>query len=213
MIDTTAVLIGDVEIGLGTCIGPFCVLGYPAIEEQCLAEGPVGLNNRPTSSGAKIGSNCILLSHVVVGEGSTIGSGVWIDHHCHVGSSSRIGDGVQIMYGARIYDRVIVGENAWVGGFVCNDAVIEPRCVVLGQLVHRFVDAAEDVPERAPTIRESAFIGMNATVIGGIEVGIGAYIGAGCVLTKSALPGRLYVGAPARDVGPAPRPFKFTRRS
>ncbi|MCJ7507583.1 MAG: hypothetical protein MUO85_02480 [candidate division Zixibacteria bacterium] len=113
------------------------------------------------------------------------------------------------MYGARIYHRVLIGEKAWIGGFICNDAIIESNTVVFGKLVHKFVNAIPGTPEKAPIIRKGAFIGMNAIVIGGIEIGIGSYVAAGAVLTKSTLPGRLYMGNPAKDVGPASSAFKI----
>lgn len=213
MIDPTAICLGPMEIGSRTYIGPFCVLGFPAIEDASAVYVESGIDKRPGSRGVKIGADSILLSHVVIGEGSVLGKSIWCDHHCYIGSDTHIADDVQIMYGARIYDRVKIGRGAWVGGFVCNDAIIEEESIVLGQLVHRFVEASVEEPEEAPIVRAGAFIGMNALVIGGIEVGRRAYVAGGAVLTKSAIPGRLYLGVPAKNVGPAPSPFKFLDRS
>jgi acetyltransferase-like isoleucine patch superfamily enzyme len=162
---------------------------------------------RPSSTGSLIGPECMLLSHVVIGESTVLEEGVWCDHYTYIGCNSHIGSRAQLMYGARIYHRVTVGARAWIGGFLCNDSIVEPEAVVLGQVVHRFADVTEGVAEAAPRVRRGAFVGMNALVVGNIEVGEGAYVAGGAVLTHSAAPCRLYAGVPARDEGPAPRIF------
>lgn len=207
MIDPTVQKIGPTNIGTNTFIGPFCVLGFPCTDSAKRDDATNDCNSLSYKI-LKIGNNCEFLSHNVIGEGTIIGSNVWCDHQCYIGCSTIISDNVEIMYGARIYNRVKIGERAWIGGFVCNDAIIEPKAVVLGKLIHKFTNAREGVPEKAPVVREGAFIGMNAIVIGEIEIGAGAYIGAGSVLTKSALPSRLYIGNPAMDIGPAPNAFQ-----
>jgi UDP-2-acetamido-3-amino-2,3-dideoxy-glucuronate N-acetyltransferase len=202
-LDTTVKVIGDLALGDGSYVGPFSVLGFPA-------KTPTDAKN-VESKGIKVGKRTGILSNVVVGEGTIIGDDVWIDHHCCIGCYTVISDNTYILYGARVYDRVKIGSNCWVAGFVCNDAVIEDSAIVMGTLIHRFVDAVMGVPEQSPVIRKNAFIGMNAIIIGGIEVGEGAYIAAGAILTKSALPGRLYSGVPAKNVGIAPHPFKKSK--
>ncbi len=212
MIDSTVIKMGPVEIGEHTYIGPNCILGFPLSDEITHKDMDLNNNNRPLSNGMKIKDNCTILSNVVIGENSTIESNVWCDHYSYIGCLTKISNKVQIMYGAKIYHRVIIGEKAWIGEFVCNDAVIEPNAIVLGKLVHKFVNAVEGVPEKAPVIREGAFIGMNAVVIGDVEVGAGAYIAAGAVLTEPARPGRLYMGVPAKDSGTAPSAFNINER-
>lgn len=177
------------------------------MRDDFLEAGCWDSDNRPLSDGCTLGANCMLLSHVVVGESTVLEDHVWCDHFVHIGCNSRIGDSVQVMYGAKVYHRVAIGPRAWVAGFICNDALIEADAVVLGQLVHRFAEATEGIPEVAPRIRRGAFVGMNALVVGDVEVGAGAYIAGGAVLIQNAAPGRLYAGVPARDRGPAPPVF------
>lgn len=205
-IDSSTVLFGPRQIGSRCYVGPFCVLGFP-MRDDFFETASWDAADRPVSTGCVVGTDCMILSHVVIGESTVLDNRVWCDHFTHIGCASRIGVGAQLMYGARVYHRVVIGERAWVGGFVCNDAVVEADAVVLGQVVHRFAEVTEGVPEVAPRIRRGAFVGMNAMVVGDIEVGAGAYIAGGAVLTSSAAPGRLYAGVPARDIGPAPPVF------
>ena len=50
-------------------------------------------------------------------------------------------------------------------------------------------------------IRRGASIGANATILPGIEVGSGAMIGAGAVVTRTVPPNAIVVGNPARITG------------
>lgn len=49
-------------------------------------------------------------------------------------------------------------------------------------------------------IRAEASIGANATILPGIEIGSGAMIGAGSVVTKNVAPNLTVVGNPAREI-------------
>lgn len=198
----TALCYCDIQLGDKVSIGPYCVIG---------ADGSAGCaTSRESRRGAAvvtIGDNTIIESHVVIGRNTRINEDVWIDHHCYLGSNTTCDAGVQVMYGARIYDRVMIGARSWIGGFVCNDAIVGEGAVVMGSLIHRFVDAKLAVREAAPVVHGQAFVGMGAFLVGGIELGRGAYVAAGAVMTRSGKPGRLYAGVPARDIGQAPYAF------
>lgn len=91
--------------------------------------------------------------------------------------------GVQIWDGLRIESDVFVGPNATLS----ND--IFPRSKI--------------VPDKflRTTVRSGASIGANATILPGLEIGAGALIGAGAVVTRSVPPLAIAVGSPARIVG------------
>ena len=54
--------------------------------------------------------------------------------------------------------------------------------------------------KRHPTIRSGVVIGSGAQVLGPIEVGQGAKIGANSVVTRDVAPGQTVVGIPAKPV-------------
>jgi galactoside O-acetyltransferase len=58
----------------------------------------------------------------------------------------------------------------------------------------------EYVPQ-AIVIKRGVRIGANVTILGGVEVGENAVIGAGSVVTKDIPPGRIAYGSPARVRG------------
>jgi sugar O-acyltransferase (sialic acid O-acetyltransferase NeuD family) len=55
-------------------------------------------------------------------------------------------------------------------------------------------------------IAEGAYIGSGTCLREGLTIGERAMVGMGSILTRSVPAGRLWYGAPARDMGPAPRP-------
>ncbi|MEV8239977.1 DapH/DapD/GlmU-related protein [Microbacterium testaceum] len=63
------------------------------------------------------------------------------------------------------------------------------------------------VADRPPSDRDSVkigrdvWIGGHATVLGGVEIGEGALIGAGAVVTKNVAPYTIVAGNPGRVVG------------
>lgn len=184
-------------MGKNVYIGPFCLIGYTEDAKKI-----------HKSVATFIGDNVEIHAHSVISQNCILGNNVWCDNYTFIGENSKIEDGVELLYGAKIHKNVFVGRNSWVGGFVCNDVVIEENSIVMGMLIHKFINAVMGVPEPAPIIRKGAFIGMNAVVIGGIEVGENAYIAAGSVLTRSAKSNMLYMGNPARCIGIAPNAFK-----
>jgi acetyltransferase-like isoleucine patch superfamily enzyme len=51
-----------------------------------------------------------------------------------------------------------------------------------------------------PRIRRGAQIGVNVTVLPGVEIGAGALVGSGAVVTRDVPPGAVVVGNPATSV-------------
>ena len=104
--------------------------------------------------------------------------------------------GVEIHPGAEIGRRVtidhgmgvVIGETAEVG-----DDVHMYHGVTLGGNVPKPV-------KRHPTVGEDVVLGANATILGAIEIGDGASVGAGAVLTEAVPPGATAIGVPAEIV-------------
>jgi serine O-acetyltransferase len=80
---------------------------------------------------------------------------------------------------------VVIGETAIVG-----DDVLIYHGVTLGGKVN-------DRVKRHPTIGNNVLLGAGAKVIGDIEIGDGAQVGANAVVTKSVPAGAIVVGPTA----------------
>jgi serine O-acetyltransferase len=99
--------------------------------------------------------------------------------------AARIGRRVAIDHGAG----VVIGETAEVG----DDCVIY-QGVTLGGVNLRPV-------KRHPTIGRKVVVGAGAKVLGAINVGDGARIGANAVVVDDVPPGAIAIGVPARAAG------------
>lgn len=97
---------------------------------------------------------------------------------------AKIGEGVFIDHGMG----VVIGETAEIG-----DNVTIYQGVTLG-------GTGKEKGKRHPTVRDNVIIGTGAKVLGPIEIGEGARIGAGSVVLKSVPPGATVVGIPGRVV-------------
>jgi serine O-acetyltransferase len=99
--------------------------------------------------------------------------------------AARFGQGVMIDHATG----VVVGETAVVG-----DDVSILQGVTLG-------GTGKDSGDRHPKVRSGVLIGAGAKILGNIEIGEGARIGAGSVVLRDVPPRRTAVGVPARIVG------------
>ena len=99
--------------------------------------------------------------------------------------AARIGKGIMFDHATG----VVVGETA-----VIEDNVSLLQGVTLG-------GTGKDCGDRHPKIREGVLIGAGAKVLGNIEIGIGAKIGAGSVVLEPVPSHTTVAGVPAKIVG------------
>ena len=129
---------------------------------------------------------------------------------CEIGDESKIGTFVEIQKGARIGRRVKVSSHT----FICEGVTIEDQ-VFIGHSVTFINDrypkattASGDLQSEAdwkvvPTVvRRGASIGSGSTILCGVEIGEGAIVGAGSVVTKDVPAGMVVAGNPAKILRP-----------
>jgi acetyltransferase-like isoleucine patch superfamily enzyme len=125
---------------------------------------------------------------------------------CEIGDDAKIGTFVEIQKGARVGSRCKISSHT----FICEGVTIEDE-VFVGHNVtfinDRFPRATNaDGTQQTdadwkciPTVvRKRASIGSGATILCGVEIGEGATIGAGSVVTKDVPAGAVVAGNPAR---------------
>jgi serine O-acetyltransferase len=99
--------------------------------------------------------------------------------------AARIGSGVLIDHGTS----VVIGETA-----VVEDNVSLLHEVTLG-------GTGKETGDRHPKVRRGVLIGAGAKILGNIEIGRGAKVGAGSVVLRDVPPHTTVAGVPARVVG------------
>jgi acetyltransferase-like isoleucine patch superfamily enzyme len=154
-----------------------------------------------------MGEFCLIAPDVVLGADVAIYNFVNL-YGCQIGDGTKIGSFVEIQKGAR------VGRNCKVSShtFICEGVHIEDE-VFIGHGVNFINDkypratapggqlqTEADWKVEPTTVRRGASIGTGATILGGLEIGERAIIGAGAVVTKSVPPDSIVAGNPARVI-------------
>ncbi len=124
-----------------------------------------------------------ILPGAVIGTDCNLCDGVFVENDVVLGDRVTVKCGVQLWDGITVEDDVFIGPNATF----TNDRF--PRSKVYPEAFARTL------------VRRGASIGANATILPGLEIGAGAMIGAGAVVTRSVPPNAIAVGNPARIVG------------
>ncbi|MEV0231189.1 WxcM-like domain-containing protein [Nonomuraea sp. NPDC050786] len=134
-------------------------------------------------AGTRVWAFANVLPGARIGRECNICDGVFVENDVVVGDRVTVKCGVQLWDGVTIEDDVFIGPNATF----TNDPF--PRSKVYPESFARTV------------VRAGASIGANSTILPGVEIGTGAMVGAGAVVTRSVPPNAIVVGNPARVTG------------
>jgi len=185
-------LIGRVDLGSGSTVGAYVVIG------EC------GRGRDPAAAVTVIGARAVIRSHSVIYAGNRIGDdfsaghGVLvrednrIGHRVSIGSHSvvehhvTIGDGVRLHSGVFVPEYSLLDDECWLGPFVVLTNARYPRSRAVKETLC------------GPRVGRRAKIGAGAVLLPGVVVGEDALVGAGAVVVKDVPPGAVVVGNPAR---------------
>lgn len=152
------------------------------------------------ANGAVIGASVVLYRDVRVGARAIVCDLASVRERCTIGDDVLLGRSVMIQVNTQIGARTKIMDTCHMPG----DMVIEEDVFVSTHVC----GASENSMGRAdmagewtgPMIRRWAYIGVNATLLPGVEIGEHAVVGAGALVTRSVPPRTLVMGVPARVV-------------
>lgn len=118
---------------------------------------------------------CVVLKNAKIGSNCNINAQVLIENDVVIGNNVTVKSGVQIWDGVTLEDNVFIGPNV------------------------TFLPRSKQYPKEflKTTIKKSASIGANSTIVGGITIEEYSMIGAGSVVTKNVATQELWFGNPA----------------
>lgn len=191
-ISTTAVVDPRAEIGDGTVIDDFVVLGRQPLD-TALQPLRIGIDANIRShtviyAGTTIGDRFQTGHGVMIREENEIGSDVSVGTHSIVEHHVVIGDGARIHSNAFIPEFSVIEDGAWIGPSVTFTNARYP------------LSPHAKANLRGPIVRSGAKIGANATLLPGVVIGRDALVGAGSVVVRDVPDGAVVVGNPARVI-------------
>jgi len=139
---------GITEIGAGTRIFPFAVIGHPPQDMKYRGEETrleVGANNvirehvtmHPGTTGGggvtRIGDNCLFMISAHVAHDCQVGNNVVMVNHATLGGHVRVGDFAILGGLSAVHQFVRIGPHAMIGGMSGVEADVIPFGLVMGE--------------------------------------------------------------------------------
>ncbi len=136
-----------------------------------------------------IGADSWIGHQTTIGQGAVIGAGTIIEDQVRIEAEAIVGERVLVISRSQICLGAKVADDCVIKGYVGDFCQVGKGCRIAGELIHRQLDPgipwdgpAADEP--APVVADGAFVGWRAVVVGGVSVGVGAYVCAGALITR-----------------------------
>lgn len=165
-VDVNVVFEGQVELGDGVQVGPFCRLKDVRLAAGTIVRAHCDLEGAVTEGAVQIGPFARLRQGTVLADGVHIGNFVETKNTV-MGQGSKANH-LTYLGDARIGSR----SNIGAGTITCN---------------------YDGVNKSITQIGDNAFVGSNSSLVAPLRIGDGATIGAGSVISKQAAEGKLTV--------------------
>jgi bifunctional UDP-N-acetylglucosamine pyrophosphorylase/glucosamine-1-phosphate N-acetyltransferase len=174
----------------------------------------------------EIGRDVTIEPNVVFGPGTKIGDGVTIRAFCHI-EGAVVGNGVSVGPFARLRPEANIADGVHIGNFVEVKKADIGRGAKINHLSYigdATVGAGTNVGAGAITcnydginkhrtvIGENVFVGTNSSLVAPVEIGDGAYLASGSVITEDVPAGALAFGR-ARQVNKSDYAAKIRARN
>ena len=189
----TAVIAPNVELGNGTVVGEYAILGRAP---RGKAEGELRL---------VIGVGSVIRPFTTIYAGTTIGARLQTGQGASIREDNVIGDDVSVgthaalEFGNRLGSRIRVHTGCFLELVTIEDDVFLGPHVVFTDDPHPMCPAYLDCV-RGATVRRRARIGGNATILPGVQIGEDALVGAGSVVRKDVVARSVVAGNPAKEL-------------
>src|SRR5580704_10392723 len=160
------------------------------------------------SADTKFGKDVVVEPYVVFGEKVTVEDGAVIRSFSHL-AGAHVGKGVSVGPFARLRPGTRLGDGSRIGNFVeVKETVLEAGAKAnhLSYIGDAFVGANANIgagtitcnydgsDKHRTSIGKDAFIGSNSALVAPVEIGEGAYIGTGSVITDDVPADALALG-------------------
>ena len=188
----------------------------PTIENSKNPENvTIGLKYKMRSKPPIIGKNALIRSNSIIYNDVEIGNNFKTGHAVTIREKTTIGDDVLVGTNSVIEGHCSIGNNVSIQSnvYIPTNTIIEDY-VFIGPCACFTNDKYPirvNFDLKGPIIKKGASIGANSTFLSNIEIGEGAMVAAGAIVTMDVPEFFLAIGAPAR-IKPLPRHLKKLNR-
>ena len=183
-----------------------------AVENSKVQENvTIGLKYKMRSKPPIIGKNALIRSNSIIYNDVEIGNNFKTGHGVTIREKTNIGDNVLVGTNSVIEGHCSIGNNVSIQSnvYIPTNTIIEDY-VFIGPCACFTNDKYPirvDFDLKGPVIKRGASIGANSTFLSNIEIGEGAMVAAGAIVTMDVPEFFLAIGAPAR-IKPLPKHLK-----
>ena len=201
-IHKSAKVYGSSAIGDRTIILENAIIGYP--EHAILIE--IMDQNKDIDDynfpGCDIGPNSIIRPGTTIFSNVKTGDNFKTGHNALIREKTTIGNNVLIGSNVIIDGNVTIGNNVSIQGnvYIPTDVIIEDNVFIgpCAVLANDKYPIRKEYNPMGPVLRKGASIGANVTILPGVEIGKGAMVAAGALVTHDVPAWKLAIGFPAR---------------
>ncbi|MFC1709540.1 N-acetyltransferase [Candidatus Omnitrophota bacterium] len=223
----TCTIADDTSFAEDVCLGNY-ITTYPKVKigKHCVINDGTVVGRLPISNGKTIIPIISNFRGVNIGRETIVGCNAVIYTGTQIGNNALIGDCASIRENCELGDYVIIGRgsNLMQDVKICNNARVQDKVNISAYVVieeYAFIAPGVDMPNdnevylnrfglgnlkniRGSIIRRLAVVGAGATLLPGIEIGEGAMVAAGAVVTRNVPAWTIVAGVPAKPLRPIP---------
>lgn len=193
-IDYGAIIRDNVHIKKNSFIGARCIIGeYSAdfFHDKVNKVHPL-----------VIGENAVIRSETIIYGDITIGDNFKTGHNATIAEGSIIGNNVKLGTGSEIFKDCIVEDYVSIHSRVIlgEKSVLKKFVWILPQVVLTSDFTPPSNALAGPTIESYAVISAGCIILPAINIGEGALVGAGSIVTKNVDKETVVVGNPAKKI-------------
>lgn len=127
----------------------------------------------------------------------------WLWHQGRLAMARYLQNQISVVFGVDVHPAASIGRGIMfdhaTGIVIGETAIVEDDVSILQSVT--LGGTGKECGDRHPKIRKGVMIGAGAKILGNIEVGMGAKVGAGSVVLQPVPPHTTVAGVPAKIVG------------
>jgi acetyltransferase-like isoleucine patch superfamily enzyme len=156
-------------------------------------------------SGTTIGSGAVLYAGTVLGSCCLIGDTAVVREFCNIGNYVIVGSGTIVENSVNIGQKTKIQSGSYITAYttIGKSCFIAPMVTTTND---NYMGRTEDRFKyiKGASIDNGARVGGGSILLPGVTIASESFIGAGSVVTKDTLPGKVYIGVPAREFRDVP---------